>query len=439
MEQQYRTMMEQARTEKELSAAASNGDILSVSSILERTGIGVNFPDPLFHPRLYRPVPPPPLYAACQAGQLGVVKALLKRKNVQVNVTFYGRTPLYAAAEKGYVEIMKLLFDHGASLTDSTPLIGAVQNGQYEATALLLQKGADPNDPLFEYTSRPPLVIAASNGHSNLVKLLLDKGADIEPKHPNTLPSALTFACSRGHTECATLLIERGANLKAISDMGTPLTCALANRQIECVKLLLEKGADVNQPKLMNETPLMVASKEGHVDEVQLFLEYGANVAAKANGFTALYLACQNNHIEVAKVLIENGADVNQIADKALEILLEVIERKYSDIACLLIRNGARVNTANVFGETPLACAVRNNDMRVVEELVQHGANIDANLISSAQERNPTILGFLQKANSETVRQVTTQSKSTSNTHKKPPKRAHSGDNVSTQSWYMHV
>ena len=399
-------MMEQARTEKELSAAASNGDIQSVSSILERTGIDVNFPDPLFHPRLYRPVPPPPLYAACQARQLGVVKALLNRKDVQVNVTFYDRTPLYAAAEKGYVEIMKLLFDHGASpgsLTDSNPLICAVKNGQYEATALLLQKGADPNDPLFEYTSRPPLVIAASNGHSNLVKLLLDKGADIEPKL--TSHSALTVACSRGHTECARLLIERGANLNVISSMGTPLTCALANHQIECAKLLLEKGADVNQPKLMNETPLMVASKEGHVDEVKLLLKYNANVTAETTGFTALYLACCNDHIEVAKVLIENGADVNQIADKALEILLVVIERKYSDIACLLIRNGARVNTANISGETPLVCAVRNNDMRVVEELVQHGANVAAEALSHAvRARNSTVTSFLlQKAEKDTV------------------------------------
>ena len=401
--------MEQARTihniQKELSAAASNGDIQSVSSILERTGIDVNFRDPQL---LYRPVPPP-LYAACQAGRLGVVKALLKRKDVQVNVTFDGRTPLYAAAEKGYVEIMKLLLDHGASPgspTDRIPLIGAVQNGQYVATALLLQKGANPNDPLFEYTSHPPLVIAASNGHSNLVKLLLDKGADIEPKL--TSPSALTVACSNGHTECATLLIERRANLNAISSKGTPLTCALANHQIECVKLLLEKGADVNQPKLMNETPLMVASKEGHIDEVQLFLKYGANVTAVANGFTALYLACQNDHIEVAKVLIENGADVNQIADKALKILLEVIERKYSDIACLLIWNGARVNTANVFGETPLACAVRNNDMRVVEELVQHGANVAAKALSHAvRARNSTVTSFLlQKAEKDTVHKM---------------------------------
>ena len=402
-------MMEQARTEKELSAAASNGDIQSVSSILERPGIDVNFPDPLFHPRLYRPVPPPPLYAACQASQLGVVKALLNLKNVQVNVTFYGRTPLSVAAEKGYVEIMKLLFDHGASpgsLTDSSPLICAVQNGHYEATVLLLKKGADPNDPLFEYTSRPPLVIAARNGHSNLVKLLLDKGANIEPKL--TSHSALTVACSNGHTDCTMLLIERGANLNVISDMGTPLTCAVANHQIECAKLLLEKGADVNQPKLMNETPLMVASKEGHVDEVKLLLKYNANVTAETNGFTALYLACCNDHIEVAKVLIEKGADVNQIADKALEILLEVIERKYSDIACLLIRNRARVNTANVFGETPLACAVRNNDMRVVEELVQHGANVAANALSHAvRARNSTVTSFLlQKAEKDTVHKM---------------------------------
>lgn len=87
-----------------------------------------------------------PLMLAAIDGNLPVVKALVEKRNAQID--HIGWTPLHYACAKGQLEVAKYLISKGAiidslSVGDNTPLIMAVQSGNEELVALLLSKGAD--------------------------------------------------------------------------------------------------------------------------------------------------------------------------------------------------------------------------------------------------------------------------------------------------------
>jgi ankyrin repeat protein len=59
-------------------------------------------------------------------------------------------------------------------------------------------------------------------------------------------------------------------------------------------------------------TPLMYASREGHIETARLLLDAGATVnEVDKNDITPLFMAISNNHVEMARFLIERGANIH--------------------------------------------------------------------------------------------------------------------------------
>lgn len=79
---------------------------------------------------------------------------------------------------------------------------------------------------------------------------------------------------------------------------------------------------------------------------------------------------------EEAERLILHGANPNAIMDGDDDtILMVAIRNGRFEIARVLLRYGANVNTRNVLGETALHHAVRYG---FVQELIEHGADLEA-------------------------------------------------------------
>lgn len=113
---------------------------------------------------------------------------------------------------------------------------------------------------------------------------------------------------------------------------------AAAKGNVSEVERLLTKGVDSNVKDdrwiPWDITPLMHASRWGHVEVVRALLAAGASLKARDKhvpgepaGKTALHYAAGKRHIAVAKLLVEAGADVNAVGTAGTgTALMEALE-----------------------------------------------------------------------------------------------------------------
>jgi hypothetical protein len=152
---------------------------------------------------------------------------------------------------------------------------------------------------------------------------------------------------------------------------------------------LLGRLSDVNFKDGDGWTPLMHASRNGYLDIVENLIRSGADVNAKDSyGFTALLLAInktlnRSNLFKIVEALIKAGADVNSLCDIGdytdrdyINPLYKALEINDISIIKSLVRAGADINHQYYWGSTVLMFATRENNLKLVEILIELGANV---------------------------------------------------------------
>jgi ankyrin repeat protein len=132
----------------------------------------------------------------------------------------------------------------------------------------------------------------------------------------------LTVAIKAGHVEAVELLLKHGTLCSPNSilcdvDYALPLaSLSQSRRQTEIVKLLLNHGANIdrrwrdNQGSLL--TPILLASKYGNSELVNLLLDSGADYeAVDLHGWSALHYAAWAKSPEKFAALSRKGASVH--------------------------------------------------------------------------------------------------------------------------------
>lgn len=164
---------------------------------------------------------------------------------------------------------------------------------------------------------------------------------------------------------------------------STPLHFAVQEHQTRAVEDLLRANADVNSRDQRGITPLMVAARWGFADIINLLIQAGANINAKdrANPVdygrrTALYHACMTGRVGMVKLLLEHGAEPDCLAQHGYTPLSTVIRIAGNrEIVFLLLEHGASPSGPDGCWEPPITAAASNNDVHLVKDLLDRGAD----------------------------------------------------------------
>lgn len=197
-----------------------------------------------------------PLLHASEKGDIAVVRALLKA-GAKVNLPNCG-SALGQAVFRGKVAAARILIEAGADMLNAfnpnsagNALMVAAERGDLEMVKLLIEKG-------FPVNAKSPdgstALIAAITNYSNskfeTVKFLLDSGANpnivIESKNPDYCPVTLSFV-SEYNLDLLKFLVARGADVNLACGNGdTALVQAVRRYKPELVRQLIALGANAS-------------------------------------------------------------------------------------------------------------------------------------------------------------------------------------------------
>jgi ankyrin repeat protein len=253
----------------------------------------------------------------------------------------------------------------------ATALHWAVHRNDEGMVDLLLRAGAKPD--LADDTGATPLYLACVNRSGPMVERLLQARAN--PNAALVSGETILMTCARtGEAAGVRALLSRGANVNA-TEPGhhqTALMWAAAQSQPRAVAALLEGGADVHaRSRSYTQTVTSEVTQRAGREEL--------NYTVPRGGSTPLLFAARSGDAESARLLIDAGADVNDTLPDGASALVVAAHSGHTGAATLLLEKGADPNAAGV-GYTALHAAVLRSDLNLVEVLLAHKANPNAQI-----------------------------------------------------------
>ncbi|OMP04890.1 Zinc finger, RING-type [Corchorus olitorius] len=245
-------------------------------------------------------------------------------------------------------------------------LVSAARDGDLQEAKALLEY----NPRLARYSTfgvrNSPLHYSAAQGHHEIVSLLLESGVDINLRNYRG-QTALMQACQYGHWEVVQTLILFGANIHRADYLngGTALHLAALNGQSRCIRLLLADYIP-SIPNCWNILRKRSRNKESTSEFDESALREVINRPADG-GVTALHMAALNGHVESVQLLLDFGASVTEVTmeDGTTIDLIGAGSTALHYAACggnaqccqVLIARGASITATNANGWTPLMVA----------------------------------------------------------------------------------
>ncbi|XP_062823906.1 SH3 and multiple ankyrin repeat domains protein 2 isoform X8 [Anolis carolinensis] len=180
-----------------------------------------------------------------------------------------------------------------------------------EKLTKMLDRGLDPNYHDLE-TGETPLTLAAQlNNSVEVIKALKNGGAHLDFRAKDGMTALHKAARAKNQIILKTLL-ELGASPNYKDSCGlTPLYhTAVVGGDPYCCELLLHEHATVGCKDENGWQEIHQACRYGHVQHLEHFLFYGADMGAQnASGNTALHICALYNQDSCARVLLLRGAN----------------------------------------------------------------------------------------------------------------------------------
>ena len=295
--------------------------------------------------------------------------------------------------ETSQSDVVKLLRDSGANYEFAI----AVALNDLEFVQTELDKQPELAGKLSD-SRRSPLYLAAIRGHMDMVRLLLKHGADPNlPEHCAANGRALFEASARNDIEMMELLIEHKANVNAYADSsGNCLSIAKQGgaREQETIDLLIKHGALAGEWEIDTKEKVTAALEDEKFlpnrdmwssilnqiisqDDVTLLEKYvarfGADDIEKLNPSNGWRIPKSK---QMLAKLLEYGTDINARDWNGRTFLHHSAHFETSTVAEFLVEAGIDIDAIDhQSGTTALGLAAWSGRLPVVNLLLEAGAN----------------------------------------------------------------
>jgi ankyrin repeat protein len=155
------------------------------------------------------------------------------------------------------------------------------------------------------------------------------------------------------------------------SHRASPLMLSCYYKKPEVSGLLLKYLDEINlfEAAAVGKFDVMVNLVGSHPEAINFYAE---------DGFTPLGLACYFGQYEIAEFLVQKGANVNLHSNNGFKVypLHSAAAGNYTNIARMLLENGAWINVKQEAGATALHSAAQSGNIDLLILLLEHGADI---------------------------------------------------------------
>lgn len=181
------------------------------------------------------------------------------------------------------------------------------------------------------------------------------------------------------------IMASLGLNMDVVSEAALPSihrgrtllhqAAQVGHRPI--AQLLLESRAQVDLRDEKEQTPLVLASHEGHTEIVRALLGENAHpgLAIGPRGRTPIHYAARKGHSAVVDLLLRAQGDVDGMDFHQWTALQYAASRGHSHVVHLLARAGASIDAPTNSGNTPLYSATMMGHCEAIRALILYGAD----------------------------------------------------------------
>lgn len=155
-----------------------------------------------------------------------------------------------------------------------------------------------------------------------------------------------------------------------------PLIAKIKAEKYKEVEAILAEFPDcINEEDRNDQTALFYASSTGHMELVNLLIDYGAEIQCEnKHGYTPLLRSLRYNQIDIAQELLKHHADINAVdAFHVSAMQVAAVAGHENSVECCLQQQGGQGMMAQKDdeGSTPLLAAVRKAHVAVVDHLLE--------------------------------------------------------------------
>ena len=278
----------------------------------------------------------------------------------------FGTSALHAAAEAGWDELVDMLLKAGAPPSpkdkkQKAPVYYAALNGNIKIISLISTELLGSVDP--------------PSGRNGTVPMSKDLGDLL------ALEEAFCDAAEAGKLDVIVKLLEYHVDLANSKKRGkSAMMFAIHGEHEKILDVLLNAEASLSCPDFSpsDQIPLHQAIRCSNENIVTMLLDHGADVQIRDElSRTALFETLDCHDLDVAVLLLDQGINLSSRDRKGNSVLHEAIRRGAFEHATLFIDQGIELTELNEEGLTPLHLAARHNHCRIVNDLLEKGADIE--------------------------------------------------------------